>query len=180
MSYIAIISDYKGYARDVHTRLFPDLYPRDVAEFETLQEAQAAYPSALIKEKSEYITYISGLTAQFSSSENTYKYKIANIQQRKEYAQDLMERIKEKNISSNVNALQAMWVHQRMRALPVNFMGMSFTIDLMNLVISGDIEVACLCLMNTAADDMSLPYHWLSQSWLNWIIADMKSYLGWP
>ena len=114
-----------------------------------------------------------------TSQERQYKILKATIKERREYCEDLIERLKAKNIGEGINAMQAMWMHQKFRALSVNFMSVNFTIDLMNLVISGDVEVACLCLMNCTADDMSLPYHWFSQARIDWIVADMKAYLGW-
>lgn len=101
------------------------------------------------------------------------------IKQRREYADDLIERLKFKNISEGINALQAMYMHHKMRALSVTFYGVPMTLDLMNMVVSGDIEVACLSLMNCTPDDMSQPFHWLSADRVSWIVADMKSYLGW-
>ena len=102
-----------------------------------------------------------------------------SIKQRREYADDLIERLKFKNISEGINALQAMCMHHKMRALSVTFYGVPMTLDILNMVVSGDIEVACLSLMNCTPDDMSQPFHWLNQDRVNWIVADMKQYLGW-
>jgi hypothetical protein len=113
-------------------------------------------------------------------SEIQESYLKNTIRQRKEYADDLLERLKQKNISEGINALQGMWMHSRMRALPITFMGLPFTQDIMNMAVSGDIEIACLTLMNATPDDMTQPYHWWSQDRINWLITDMKNYLGWP
>lgn len=101
------------------------------------------------------------------------------IKQRKEYAEDLLERLKQKNISEGINAMQGMWMHHKMRALEVNFMGVDFVVDIMNMAVSGDVEIACLSLMNCTPDSMALPYHWMNAARINWIVADMKAYLGW-
>jgi hypothetical protein len=50
----------------------------------------------------------------------------------------------------------------------------------MNMVISGDMATACLALMYGAPDDMSEPYHWLNEERLNWLINNLKGFLGWP
>lgn len=112
-------------------------------------------------------------------SEIVASYLKNTIKQRKEYAEDLLERLKQKNISEGINAMQGMWMHHKMRALEVNFMGVDFVVDIMNMAVSGDVEIACLALMNCVADPMTLPYHWMSEARINWIIADMKAYLGW-
>jgi hypothetical protein len=109
---------------------------------------------------------------------NSYSSSIL-IKTRKEYSENLMERFKAKNISEGINAVQAMHMHDRLRALPVTFSSQSFTLDILNMAISGDVEVACLSLMSCTADDMSLPKHWLSQARINWLVNDMKTFLGW-
>lgn len=103
----------------------------------------------------------------------------ATIKERKEWADDFMQRFKKKNLLENINGMQALWVHHRLRALPVNFTGMDFTIDLLNLVVSGDLECACLALMNTPPDAMDQPFHFLSQERLDWIVKELKDYLHW-
>lgn len=101
------------------------------------------------------------------------------IKQRREYAEDLIERFKFKNVSEGINAAQAMHMHHKMRALPVTFMGIPMVLDLLNLVVSGDVEVACLALMYSQPDDMSMPFHWLNRDRIDWLTADMKQFLGW-
>lgn len=102
------------------------------------------------------------------------------IKQRKEYADDLLERFKARNISQGINLLQGMHMHSRMRGLSVTISGATFTLDLMNMAVSGDIELACVALQYTVPDDMSLPYHWLNTDRISWLVADMKTFLGWP
>lgn len=106
-------------------------------------------------------------------------YKKFSIKQRKEYADELLERFKLKNINEGINALQGMWMHHKLRDYTVNFMGITFHIDIMNLAISGDLEIACISLLYGETDDMSLPYHWLSASRKAWLITELKSFLGW-
>lgn len=115
-----------------------------------------------------------------STQELTARGLEQSIKSRKVYAEDLLERFKKKNISEGINALQAMSMQAKVRALPVTFMGHSMVVDLMNCAISGDIEVAILTLLYcTDIDNMTQPYHWLNQDRINWLVADMKSFLGW-
>lgn len=102
-----------------------------------------------------------------------------DIQKRKIYAEDLLSRFKKRNISDGINAAQGLWMHHRMRANDITFGGQSRTIDVLNLAISGDIEIACLTMIYTTPDDMSQSYHWLSSARIGWLVADMKSFLGW-
>jgi hypothetical protein len=104
----------------------------------------------------------------------------ADLVTRKRFADNLLIQFKQNNIDEGINALQAMWIHERMRAWSYTFMGNSFTVDLMNMSVSGDIETACLALQYGTADDMSHPKHWFTQDRLNFIINEMKQFLGWP
>jgi len=102
-----------------------------------------------------------------------------SIKQRKEYADDLLEKFKLKNIKEGINALQGLHMHHLLRAYPVSFGGEPFTVDIMNFAISGDLEIACLSLIYGATDDMSLPKHWMSAERKAWLITEIKAYLGW-
>lgn len=102
-----------------------------------------------------------------------------SIIERKAFADALLEKFKKRNISEGINALQGMWMHHTLRAYPIAFSGMNFTLDIMNLAISGDIEIACLSLMYGYTDDNSQPYHWLTGDRKQWLINEMKTFLRW-
>ena len=107
------------------------------------------------------------------------KYLNYTIKHRKAFCEDLLERFKKRNMTDGINAIQGMWMHHVMRAYPVTFAGVNFTVDILNMAISGDVEIACLCLVYGYTDDMSLPYHWISAERKAWLITELKSYLGW-
>jgi len=96
------------------------------------------------------------------------------------FAYELFFQFKLKNISEGINAHQSLWLHHRTKKLDVNFMGIPFEVDVINMGGSGDIQTACISLMYCQPDDMTLPYHWLSQERLNWLVSEMKTHLGWP
>ena len=110
---------------------------------------------------------------------DTDSYKKYSIIERKKFADELLERFKLRNINEGINALQGMHMHHLLRAYPVTFMGVSFTIDIMNLAISGDLEIACISLIYGATDDGSMAYHWMTQDRKSWLINELKSFLGW-
>ena len=101
------------------------------------------------------------------------------LQDRKEFCISLLEEFKTKNVIEGIGAPQGLWLHHRLRALPVTYQGVAMTIDLLNITLSGDIELGTLALMNTAPDDMSQTYHWLSAERLGWLIGKLIAYLGW-
>lgn len=118
-------------------------------------------------------------------------YVDISVEKRKIYSEDMMERFKKRNMSTgNINIAQAMWMHHRLRALPVTFVHpiltngeyVSMTLDLMNLAIPGDVEVSCIalqCIHPSQFDDMSKPYHYFTSEVRDWLVADMKKFLGW-
>lgn len=101
------------------------------------------------------------------------------IKQRRDYCDSLIERFKKKNMSDGINALQALWMHHRLRELSIVFYGVIMKIDLMNMVVSGDVEIGCIALQLCPPDDMTMPFHWLSRERIDWLIYDMKLFLGW-
>lgn len=101
------------------------------------------------------------------------------IKERKVWAEEMMERFKQRNISAGINAAQSLWLHHRMRALEINFSGISMTQDILNMAVSGDIETATIALIHSTPDDGSQPFHWYTAATRQWLVDEMKSYLGW-
>lgn len=114
-----------------------------------------------------------------SQEEVQASYLEYSIIERKQFAEKMLENFKARNISQGINAVQGMWMHHTLRAYPVTFAGMNFTIDIMNLAISGDLEIACLCLMYGYTDSGEESYHWLTSERKNYIISELKAFLGW-
>lgn len=102
----------------------------------------------------------------------------AEIGRRKEFATQLMAEFKQANLGYGINLAQALWVHHRLRALDINIDGLLLTIDLMNLVVSGDLEAAYATLSYSVPDDMSQPYHWLSSEKIGFLVQRLAGYLG--
>lgn len=110
-------------------------------------------------------------------------YVAKTVQESKIFADDLMQRMKQKNILEGLSDLeQAAWVHHRLRKVPVTLSDETtvLEIDVMNLVISGDMETADMVLGQMIADDMTKTYHWLNQERIDWIRNEIRTYLGWP
>jgi hypothetical protein len=105
---------------------------------------------------------------------------VRSLLERTNYCRELIERIKANNVIDGINAAQGLWMHHRMRAMPVTIDGLALTLDIINIAYSGDIELGCIALQYVTPDDMTQPYHWLTQARIDWIVDDMKSFLGWP
>jgi hypothetical protein len=107
----------------------------------------------------------------------------ADNQALRSFAQNLMLALKVKNQSEGIGILQALHTHNRLKswdvALPVEMGGFTFNVDVMNLVVAGDIETATIALMYGTPDDMTQPYHWLNAERIEWIVTQLKAWLGW-
>lgn len=121
-------------------------------------------------------TYAHAPPSDQERAESFLKYSIVT---RKQFADELLERFKKRNILEGINAAQGFWMHHTLRAYPVTFMGQARVIDIMNLAISGDLEIACLALIYGYTDDMSESYHWMSGDRKQWLINELKAFLGW-
>jgi len=105
------------------------------------------------------------------------------VRQNKDFADNLMQKLKEKNILEGLNSIdQSAWVHHRMRKVDYTLSDATTVVqlDVMNLVVTGDIETAEHALGQMSPDDMSEDYHWLTQDRIDWIRNEIRDYLGWP
>lgn len=119
----------------------------------------------------EYLEYLSNS-----------QYRADNESKRK-FGMDLMLAFKQKNISEGIQWYQAVHMHSRFRAwdvqLPPALGGGIETVDLLNMILAGDIETACLSAQFGSPDPMTSPVHWISPERMQWTIDQMKAYLGW-
>lgn len=109
-------------------------------------------------------------------------YVQKTVQENKVFADNMMQRMKEKNLLEGLSTIdQAAWVHHRLRKVDYNLdAGLVVQIDVLNLVVSGDIETAESVLGQMSPDDMTEPYHWWTQARIDWVRNEVRSYLGWP
>lgn len=106
-----------------------------------------------------------------------------SVKQNKEFADDMMQRLKEKNILEGLDSIdKSAWVHHRMRKVDYTLSDTTTVaqLDVMNLVVTGDIETAEQALGQMSPDDMTKDYHWLTQERIDWIRNEIRNYLGWP
>lgn len=113
----------------------------------------------------------------------TVIYVKAAVKENKEFADQMMQRLKEKNLLEGLSSIdQAAWVHHKLRKMDFTLSDDTTVVqlDLMNLVVSGDIETAEHALGQMPPDDMTESYHWLTQARIDWIRNEIRTYLGWP
>lgn len=117
------------------------------------------------------------------------QYK-ADLQSRRVFGSDLMLAFKQKNLSEGIQWYQAMWLHHRLRNWQVTMPPALLTalgeipdpnmsVDLVNVIVAGDLDLASLCLTYGTADNMTSPFHWCSQERMDWLNTQLKTWLGW-
>lgn len=115
--------------------------------------------------------------------DTTTIYVRTTVKENKQFADDMMQRLKEKNILEGLATIdQSAWVHHRMRKVDYTLSDDTTVVqlDVMNLVVTGDIETAEHALGQMSPDDMTEDYHWLTQARIDWIRNEIRTYLGWP
>lgn len=148
--------------------------------YETIEELEIAIADYSDDNKTYIRNQFNGVPNVPTSAQLAEYNLNVTIKTRREYAEGLIERMKYNNVTAGINAFQGFKMHQRLRAFTFNFYGVSYTIDLLNLVVSGDVELACLALQNAAPDDFTSTDHWLTQARIDFLVNDMKTFLGWP
>jgi hypothetical protein len=107
----------------------------------------------------------------------------ADNEGKREFGLRLMLAFKQKNLSEGIQWYQSVYLHARLRswvvAMPDAVGGGTETVDLLNMILSGDIESACLSAQFGMADDMTEPRHWVTQERIDWCVNEMKKFLGW-
>lgn len=78
------------------------------------------------------------------------------------------------NIPNDLALMMSLHTHHRLRTVEINISGTPFVIDLLNLVVSGDLETALMVLSQMTPDDMSQPYHFLNQERINRLIEMIR------
>lgn len=151
---------------------------RDILNYQGVKIGELDFADGTTEQ--EMLRVLSSYThAPASPQEQAESYLQHSIATRKAFADDLLERFKKRNILEGINAAQGFWMHHTLRAYPVTYAGEARVIDIMNLAISGDLEIACLALVYGYTDDMSQPYHWMSGDRKAWLIAELKAFLRW-
>jgi len=119
--------------------------------------------------------------------------QLATDEAHRKFASNLMAVLKVLNQGSGISLAQSLWVHHRLRSLQIvvtsematampvyaPLVGVTLTIDLLNCVISGDLETSFFALAGAVPDDMSEDYHALSAELIGFIKTQIGIYLGW-
>lgn len=104
------------------------------------------------------------------------------VAESRKIADDIMGQLKvrnlayfiENNVSNDLAIMKSLWTHHRLRAASITVGGVPFVIDVLNLVVSGDLETAWVVLGAMEPDDMSQPFHFLEDG----VLIFLRQLLG--
>lgn len=114
-----------------------------------------------------------GLTALELSIERDERHR--------RFAQELISELKLGNQQASIPFENVLHLQGRLRSLEVTHpSGRTYVLDLINLVVTGDVETAFYALAYVTPDDMTQQWHWLSAQMLGSIRARMAAFLGVP
>lgn len=85
-----------------------------------------------------------------------------------------------KNTLEGMTIQQSLWVFSRIEDFSILIDGTNKKVDLFKMFQSGAIHTLYYCILRFTADDMSKPYHWVTQERINWVKAKIEEYLGAP
>ena len=108
-----------------------------------------------------------------------------SIAARREFGSKLMENFKLKNLNEGIQWYQAIHLHSRIKDWNVTYPSAlggipDEQVDIMNMILSGDIETASLALLYGQDDSMTQVNHWITFDRRKWLINQMRAWLGWP
>jgi hypothetical protein len=116
---------------------------------------------------------------------------------RQEFGENLMLAFKQKNISEGMQWFQAIHLHARVKDLIVTYPtpaqfphpsyaevgaiigGQTKNVDAFNMIKGGDIETAYFSLLFAQNDPMTSPEHWITEERRQWLLEQMRVWLGW-
>lgn len=171
----------------------PADYPWVIQDCTSEQVAFLEAKGFTVMSDADFSAYLASKQAAYDEWLDAYQAELAadpvhirkSVQYRRRWAECLIDDLKTLNVQAGLNLSQSIWVHHRMRELTVEFtteMANQFPpvaplvgvgplkLDLMNLVVSGDVETAYAVLMFCQKDDMSQPYHALNSEMAGYIM----------
>jgi len=154
--------------------------PDQSGEWVTLTKEQ--FDAYKVLHRASYQAYIDAIEAE----ENAVKEMLRVNQEKIDFGRKLMLNFKNMNIEQGINPVQAIWLHAKTRKLQVQIPQQAFgaaidcEVDILNMALSGDLEAGCIALQFAIPDDMTEAYHWLNQDRINFLVTEIKAYLGWP
>lgn len=114
---------------------------------------------------------------------------LADLEAKKDFLKSLLLAYKAKNIGEAITVFQYFHMMEKVRSWVVTiphavptFGDRTYTMNLMDCFPTADIEAMAKALDwgRANVDDMTDPEHWLSTERLEWLLGELKLWLGWP
>jgi len=152
--------------------------------------SSADYAAYLESIKPQSDAWLFSYQVWLSTNQKSVAHSVAKT---KAFSDALIDQIKTMNVTGGGGVHTGLWFHHRMRnsAITVTqahadqfapltpLVGVSIVIDLMNLVDSGDLESIYGVLCCIDPDDMTQPYHCITQGLIDFVKYEIANFLGW-
>lgn len=120
------------------------------------------------------------------------KQQAKNKHTHKAFAEQLIHYAQSIYMDQGIQPNQVVWMQHRLRAIEITFTpeivaaipyfasleGMTCTMDIINMVITGDLETAYLILPLIAEDDMSKSHHIINDEFIYLLRTEIGKFLG--
>lgn len=179
----------------------PESWPWQISDCEESETELLESQGFTVLSDEEYEAYLTNNQATYDAWLLIYRgylstnaeYLSHTVSKTKQWADALMDKIKVMNIQGGDCAANGIWLHNRLRAITITvqqshvdafaplapLLGITITVDLINMISTGDAESVFGIFCCLTPDDMTQPYHALSQTFINYVKSEIAAYLGW-
>lgn len=95
-----------------------------------------------------------------------------------EFSQNLLREWMRRNSIEGMNIPQSLWVFSRFEEFTVVIDGQNKHIDMFKMFQAGALPTLYYCLLKIVPDDMSKPYHWVTQARVDWVKNKIAAFIG--
>ena len=160
---------------------------RDILNYEGTKIGELEEPSGVTWTEEEWTERLSKFAvAPATPQDQMIQMLSRQVSESRKIADEIIEAFKLRNlkffidneIPNDLAIMMSLHVHHRLRAVEITVGGVAFTIDLLNLVISGDLETAYVVLKYMQPDSMEQPYHFWSQEVIDLLRTSIADRIG--
>jgi hypothetical protein len=122
------------------------------------------------------------INAHFSTAHTTFDFIFEASKQTQQanisFGQNLLHDWMRKNVLEGMSIKQSLWVFARFEDFKINCDFGEKHVDLFKMFQSGAIPTVYFCILQIQPDDMTQPYHWLTQERLDWVKEKIELHIG--
>lgn len=96
-----------------------------------------------------------------------------------QFTRQLLHDWMRQNTIEGMNLQQSLWMFSRFEGVTISTpWNTAQSIDLFKMLYVGAVPTVYYCLLRVQPDDMTQPYHWLTQARIDWFKSRIEEYIG--